>query len=176
MEDICNRQGKALSASRSMNVWRPGQYSTNTKLKLYKSCIISTLLYGSQCWRMTEADLAKLCSFHTTCLRRILWIFWPEKISDENLLRRCRQENMGTIITRRRWRWIEHVLLRKEPQSITRTALHFTRPQMERGREEDREQLGGERSRMRWRSCNTLWDHLRDWPRVGRGGETFLLP
>ena len=101
------------------------QYSTNTKLKLYRSCVISTLLYGSECWRMTEADLAKLRSFHTICLRRILRIFWPNKISNEDLLRRCKQEDMGIVITRRRWRWIGHAL-RRDPQSITRTALHWT--------------------------------------------------
>ena len=93
-EDIYSRLGKARSAFRSMNnVWRSGQYSTNTKLKLYRSCVISTLLYGSKCWRMTEADLSELCSFHTTCLRRILRIFWPENISNVDLLRRCRQDH-----------------------------------------------------------------------------------
>ena len=125
-EDIHSRLGKARSVFRDMNnIWRSAQYSTNTKLKLYQSCVVSTLLYGSECWRMTEADLTKLRSFHTTCLRRIQRIFWPQKISNEDLLRRCKQVDMGTIISRRRWRWIGHVL-RKEPQSITRTALHWT--------------------------------------------------
>ena len=107
------------------NIWRSTQYCINTKLKLYQSCVVSTLLYGSECWRMTEVDLNKLRSFHTICLRRILRVFWPEKISNEDLLRSCRQEDMGTIITRRRWRWIGHVL-RKDSQSIPRTALHWT--------------------------------------------------
>jgi len=125
-EDIRSRLGKARSVFRNMNnVWRSTQYGTNTKLKLYQSCVLSVLLYGSECWRMTKADLAKLCSFHTTCLRRILRIFWPQKTSNEELLERCRQEDMNTIITKRRWRWIGHVL-RREPKSITRTALHWT--------------------------------------------------
>lgn len=125
-EDIHCRLGKARSVFREMNnVWRSTQYSTNTKLKLYRSCVVSTLLYGSECWRMIETDLSKLRSFHTTCLRRILRIFWPEKISNKDLLRRCKQEDMDAIITRRRWKWIGHVL-RGNPQSITRTALHWT--------------------------------------------------
>ena len=125
-EDIQSRLGKARSVFRGMNnIWRSTQYSIKTKLKLYQSCVISTLLYGSECWRMTETDLAKLRSFHTICLRTILRIFWPEKISNEDLLRRCQQQDMGTIIARRRWQWIGHTL-RKEQQSITRTALHWT--------------------------------------------------
>lgn len=30
------------------------QYSTITKLRLYQSYVLSTLLYGSECWRTTE--------------------------------------------------------------------------------------------------------------------------
>ena len=71
---------------------------------------------------MTEADLTKLRSFHTICLRRILRIFWPKRISNEDLLRRCQQQDMGTIITRRWWQWIGHIL-RMDPQSPT--ALHW---------------------------------------------------
>ena len=52
------------------------------ELRLYQSCIFSTLLYGSECWRKTESDLNKLSTFHTKNLRRILRIFWPETISN----------------------------------------------------------------------------------------------
>ena len=58
-EDIYSRLGKASSAYKEMNkVWRSTQYSAKTKLKLYQSCIVSTLLYGAECWRMTETDFA----------------------------------------------------------------------------------------------------------------------
>ena len=83
-EDISSRLGKARNVFKSMdNVWRSAQYTTGTKLRLYQSCVTSTLLYGSECWRMTDTDLGKLCSFHTTCLRKILRIFWPQKIRNE---------------------------------------------------------------------------------------------
>ncbi|XP_061196599.1 uncharacterized protein LOC133204872 [Saccostrea echinata] len=114
-EDIHSRLGRARGVIREMNnIWRSAKYSTSTKLKLYQSCVISTLLYGSECWRITEADLTNLRSFHTICLRRILRIFWPEKVTNEDLLSRCIKEDMGTIITKCRWRWIGHVL-RKKP-------------------------------------------------------------
>jgi hypothetical protein len=124
--DIMNRLHKARNIFRSLNnVWKSSQYSKQTKLKLYQSCVLSTLLYGSECWRMTENDLTKLSVFHTKSLRRILRIFWPNKISNEDLLRQCKQENMTTILLRRRWKWIGHVV-RKDRNSITRTALQWT--------------------------------------------------
>ena len=125
-EDILSRLSKARNAFRSLSaVWRSLQYSVKTKLKLYHSCVLSTFLYVSECWRMTELDLAKLLSFHTKSLRKIQRILWPRTISNPDLLARCQREDMETIITRKRWRWIGHVL-RKDATSITKVAIHWT--------------------------------------------------
>ena len=49
--DIKNRLSKARNAFRMLQaVWKSSQYSTKTKLRLYQSCVLSTLLYGSECW------------------------------------------------------------------------------------------------------------------------------
>ena len=167
-EDIYSRLGKARNAFKEMSkVWRSTQYSTKTKLRLYQSCVISTLLYGAECWRMTETDLAKLRSFHTTCLRRILRISWPEKISNEDLLKRCEQQDMSTIITKRRWKWIGHVL-RRDPLSITRTALHWTPDgKRKRGRPKTtwRRTVENEMKAMQhsWGSLTRLAQERRGW-------------
>ena len=124
--DIRNRLNKARNAFRMLNnVWKSSQYSTKTKLRLYQSCVLSTVLYGSECWRKTERDVNKLSTFHTKNLRRILRIFWPETISNQHLLANCNHDSMGTIIMQRQWRWIGHVM-RRERGNISRTALHWT--------------------------------------------------
>ncbi len=76
----------------------PFPYSTRTKLKLYHSCVLTTLLYGSECWRLTEKNLSKLSTFHIKSLRRILRIFWPNVISNKDLFERCRTEPMATYL------------------------------------------------------------------------------
>jgi hypothetical protein len=49
-KDIHSRLGKVRRVSREMNnIRRSSQYSTNTKLKLYRSCVVSTLPYESEC-------------------------------------------------------------------------------------------------------------------------------
>lgn len=106
-------------------VWKSGQNTIRTKLNLYNSCILPILLYGSECWRMTEADQQKLSTFHTKSLRRILRIFWPQKITNQDLLIKCKQEEISILISRRRWRWIGHVL-RKSPEELTNTAMFWT--------------------------------------------------
>ena len=42
-----------------------------------------------------------------------------------DLLRQCNQESMATILIRRRWKWIGHVI-RRDQNSITKTSLHWT--------------------------------------------------
>ena len=102
-------------------VMETDKYSIKLKLKLYQSCVLLTLLYGSECWRMTEHDLAKLSSFHMASLRKIQHIFRPRTISNGDLLARCQQEDMETIITRKRRCWIGHVL-HEDANSTTEVA------------------------------------------------------
>ena len=67
--DIQSRLNKARNSLNMINkVWRSPTYSIRTKLKLYYSCVLTTLLYGSECWRLTEKDLSKLSTFHTKSL------------------------------------------------------------------------------------------------------------
>ena len=130
---IQSRLNKARNAFMSLrSVWRSASYSTKTKLRIYQSCVFSTLLYGSECWRMTEQDLSKLASFHTANLRKILRIFWPQKISNDQLLRQTKQKDIRTLVNRRRWRWIGHVM-RKASNNIARNAMHWT-PEGKRNR------------------------------------------
>lgn len=85
--NIRNFLSKARNSFRMLNnVWKSSQYIAKTKLRLYQSCVLSTLMYGSECWRMTESNLNKLSTFHTKNLRRILWIIWPATISNQHLL------------------------------------------------------------------------------------------
>jgi hypothetical protein len=53
------------------------------------------------------------------------WDILARKEDKEDLINRSKQEDMGTIITKHRWRWIEHIL-RKHSQSVTTTTLHWT--------------------------------------------------
>ena len=49
-EDIQSRLHIVQNTFRSLNaVWRSSQNSIKTNLKLYQSCVLSTLLYKSEC-------------------------------------------------------------------------------------------------------------------------------
>lgn len=87
---------------------------------------------------MTESNLN-----HTKSLRRILRLFWPDSISNQDLLDRCQlQEDMATIFIRRRCNWLGHVL-RRDSDSNIKTTLFWT-PGRENGREEGPKSIGSE--------------------------------
>jgi hypothetical protein len=74
---------------------------------------------------MTEKDMNKLSSFHNGCLRKILRIFWPTQITNQNLHERTKSTDMRTILKKYRWQWIGHVL-RKPMNDIARVSLRWT--------------------------------------------------
>lgn len=125
--DISQRLSKARAAFNNLqtdSLRLLSQYTTRTKLKLNKSCILP-IFCTDQSWRMTKTDLSKLLTFHTKSPRRILRLFCPNIISNQDLLDRCQQEDMTTVIFRRRWYWLGHVF-RRESDSIIKTALFWT--------------------------------------------------
>ena len=90
--DIMRRLAKAKNAFRMLsNVWKSQQFNVQTTLKLYQNCVLSTLVYGSECWSMIASDRHKLSVFHTKNLRRIRRIYRLNIISNKELLGKCKQ-------------------------------------------------------------------------------------
>ena len=79
---------KASQAFASLrSTWKARNIRLNTKLRIFKSNVISTLLYGSESWKVTKTISSKLDVFQNRCLRRILQIYWPNTITNEELHR-----------------------------------------------------------------------------------------
>ena len=103
-----------------------------TRLKFFNSNIKTVLLFGSECWQISKEIKNKLRVFIHKCLRIILRIRWPMKVSDKRTRERYNQEDIMADMATRRWNWIGHVL-RKPNNSIIKEALYWT-PEGERKR------------------------------------------
>ncbi|GFS03458.1 endonuclease-reverse transcriptase [Elysia marginata] len=108
-----------------MPIWKTPNISTHTKIRIFRSNVLSVLLYGAECWKMTNSLEQRLEVFQNKCLRRILKIFWPNFISNEDPRGRTWLEPLNTIIRERRWRWLGHVC-RRPPESLIKRALRWT--------------------------------------------------
>jgi hypothetical protein len=49
-----------------------------------KGNVKSALLYGCETWKVTNKIIDSLQAFINKCLRRILHIFWPTVVTNEN--------------------------------------------------------------------------------------------
>ena len=85
--------------------------SMDTKKKIVKSLIWSTLLYGSESWTLMKRDIERIESFEMWIWRRILKISWRDKITNEEVLRRTGEgRNLKDNLIRRKKTWIGHVI------------------------------------------------------------------
>ncbi|XP_063408720.1 uncharacterized protein LOC134692200 [Mytilus trossulus] len=126
--DIRNRIKKARTAYYKLRkIWTSNQYSRNTKMKIYKSNVISVLLYRAECWKISKRDGDRLNTFNTRNLRRIFKIFWPTMVSNAELLQKANMCSITNTNKIRRWSWIGHIL-RMDPWNDCRIALTWTPP------------------------------------------------
>ena len=63
---------------------------------------------------MAQTELNKLDAFHRKQLRKVLNIYYPTKISNKTLYKKCNEKPLSTHILESRWRLFGHILRRNE--------------------------------------------------------------
>ena len=61
------------------SIGKTAQVMRRYKIGIFKSNVIAVLLYG---WRMTKGNEAKRDTFQHKCLRRLLKMYWPMRVSN----------------------------------------------------------------------------------------------
>ena len=107
------------------NIWKTNKISNRTKIRLFKSNVLSVLLYAAESWKVTKGICQMLEFFQNKCLSKILRIYWPNKISNTELHERTGMQPISLEVKRRRWKWIGHC--RMPLTSIPRVAMLWTR-------------------------------------------------
>ena len=93
--DVTARIDKARAAFNMLkNIYASGRISSRTKHCIFNSSVKSILLYGCETWQTTQTMQQKIQTFFKACLRRIDIFRWQEKIRNEDLWERARQEPM----------------------------------------------------------------------------------
>lgn len=130
-EDVKQRILKARRAFIQLNpIWKSSHLRRKTKLRIFQTNVKSVLFYGCQTWKVTKTLTKRLQTFVNSCLRRILNIRWPERITNMELWRRTNEEPVEGVIRGRKYGWIGHTLRRRN--AISKEALDWN-PQGRRG-------------------------------------------
>ena len=90
-------------------IWR-SSLSLDTKVRLYKSLILSVLLYACETWVVLKQDEQRLEAFQNRHLKRIIGAGPEEHISTAELRERCKCPSLKSTVNKRRlklWKRIE---------------------------------------------------------------------
>ena len=106
------KAGNAFGALRKC-LFSSSQVRPDVKGMVYVAFILPVLLYGVECWCLTEVLFNKLRSFHHRCLRAMCrvnrWHVYQHRISTKDLMKRVNIESIDTYVTRQQLRWAGHV-------------------------------------------------------------------
>ena len=82
-------------------IFSSSKIKLNVKANVYRTFILPILLYGVECWCLTEKLLNRLRSFHHRCVRAMCRV---------TLLERLSFNSIDTYVCRQQLRWAGHVI------------------------------------------------------------------
>jgi len=91
------------------NIWNTKHLSVQTKVRVYQTLVLSTLLYTSETWTSLASDMKNMQSFHMKCQRRILGIRWHDFVRNSEVSLRTGLAPVSDRITRGRNAIFGHV-------------------------------------------------------------------
>jgi hypothetical protein len=125
----------------------------NLRKKLVKCYIWSIALYGAETWTLWKMDQKYLESFEMWCWRRMEKISWTDRVRNEEVLHRVKEErNILHTIKRRKANWNCHILRRN---CLLKHVIE--------GKLEGRIDMTGRRGRRRKQLLDDLKEKRRCW-------------
>ena len=91
------------------SIWDRSGIRLDTKLKVYRSVVLPTLLYVCETWTVYQRHAKRLNHFHTSCLRKLLKIKWQDRIPDREVLKRTGMQSVHILLKLAQLRWTGHV-------------------------------------------------------------------
>ena len=104
-------------------VWSNRHLSLKLKVRVYMTCVLSVLLYGSESWPAYRWQEHRLNAFHMRCLRSIMGVSWQDRIPNTVVLEQTGAPDMYTLLRQQRLRWTGHVI-RMEDSRIPKAVLY----------------------------------------------------
>ena len=124
-DEIKIRISKASSAYGRLQqrLWKVHDVSLPTKILVYKAVVVSTLLYSSETWTLYRTHINTLSAFHMRMLRSICNVSWKDKITNHEILTRCKISGIEALLIKSQMRWAGHVVRMNEDR-LPKIALY----------------------------------------------------
>ena len=99
-DEVNARIAKASAAFGRLrgSIWDRSGIRLDTKLKVYRSVVLPTLLYACKTWTVYQRHAKRRNHFRTSCLRKLLKIKWQDRIQDTEVLKRAGMQSIHTLL------------------------------------------------------------------------------
>ena len=98
--------------------------SLRTKGELFKACVKSAMIYGSETWPLKEGQKSRLGTNEMRMLRMICGVTLRDRISNKEIRSRVHVASLGKVVVRYRLWWLGHIV-RMEEESSVKQALGY---------------------------------------------------
>lgn len=152
--EIANRARKATKIYYSLNntIFSKGEIEQKTKLQVYNSISIPTILYGSETWVTNKKHESTINAAEMKQLRRIAGKTKMDRLRSDYIRGELKQEPIEVKIKKRKLNWYGHIIRMKQTRLVKRVmeAKRYGKRRKGRPRKswlEQIEEIGRERSK-----------------------------
>ena len=110
-DEVNARIAKASAAFGRLrgSIWDRSGIILDTKLKVYRSVLLPTLLCACETWTVNQRHAKRVNHFHTRWLRKLLKIKLQDRIPNTKVLKRIGMQSVLTLLKLAQLRWTGHV-------------------------------------------------------------------
>ena len=117
-----------------------------TKVCLVKAMVFPVVMYGCESWTIWKAEHQGIDAFELWCWRRLLWVPWTSRRSNQSILKEISPEcSLEGLMLKLKLQYFVHLMRRAD--SLEKTLML--------GKTEGRRKRGWQR--MRWMASLTQW-------------------
>ena len=108
------------------------------KSKLFNSCVLPVLMYGSQTWTLTQKNIGKLANCQHAMERSMLSVKKSDRLKNKVIRNKTKVHDITHKIKRLKWRWTGHMIRGKDKWSKLTTQWYPREGKRKKGRPQKR--------------------------------------
>nr|VZI29223.1 unnamed protein product [Spirometra erinaceieuropaei] len=111
-DEVANRISKSSQAFGRLQSTISNRHGLqlSTKLKMYTTVILPTLVYRAETWTVYTRQARRLNHFHLSCFCRILRLNWQDRIPNTDVQERTGMLNIYFTLRQMQLRWSGHLV------------------------------------------------------------------
>ena len=102
------------------SIFKGRDISLPTKVRLVKAMVFLVVMYGCESWTIKKAEHQRIDAFELWCWRRLLWVSWIARRSNQSILKEISPEYSSEgLMLKLKLQYSGHLMRRTDPSEKT---------------------------------------------------------